>query len=156
RTEGALAAQRAQFAAWGDVDNDGLVDVLLCDSRASPRLLSKVSATEWKVRDVAALKGVGGTRDCQLIDIDHDGDLDILIVTAKGERLLLANNGDGTFRSLADKLPRGVRSDAVQWLGTDLDDDRDLDLVVLHSSPPHEVLANERVWVWKPAPGFDA
>jgi tetratricopeptide (TPR) repeat protein len=146
----------AEFAAWGDIDNDGLVDVLLCDSRSPPRFIAQAPQGTWKVREVAALGAIAGARDCQLADVDHDGDLDILVVSAKGERVLLANNGDGTFRNLADRLPKPGSSPAVQMLVADLDDDRDLDLVVLHAGGPHEVLANERLWAWKAAPGFDA
>jgi tetratricopeptide (TPR) repeat protein len=147
----------ADFAAWGDIDNDGLLDVLLCDARNAPRIMSQSPRGKWKARDVPVLAKIGGTRDCQLVDADHDGDLDILLVTTKGERLIIANNGDGTFRNLADRLPKPTsNSPAVQILAVDIDDDHDLDLVVLHAGGPHEVLANERLWVWKPATGFDA
>ena len=147
----------ADFAAWGDIDNDGLLDVLLCDARSSPRIMAQSPRGTWKTRHVPALAKIGGTRDCQLVDADHDGDLDILLVTMRGERLIIANNGDGTFRNLADRLPKPTgRTSAVQILAVDIDDDHDLDLVVLHAGGPHEVLANERLWVWKPATGFDA
>lgn len=146
-----------EFAAWGDIDNDGLVDALLCGAQAAPVLVVQQPRGVWKARDVPALKALGAARDCMLFDADHDGDLDIFVVTQKGDRVLLSNNGDGTFRSLADRLPKPAKaSGALQVLAADLDDDRDLDLVVLHAGGGHEVLANERLWSWKAARGFEA
>jgi tetratricopeptide (TPR) repeat protein len=129
-----------------------------CCATRAPRRASwrKAPRGTWKPRAIAALAAAGGARDCQLVDADHDGDLDILVVTAKGERLVFSNNGDGTFRNLAERLPKPPASPALQVLAADIDDDRDLDLVVLHAGGPHEVLANERLWSWKTAPGFDA
>ncbi len=146
-----------EFAAWGDIDNDGLADVLLCRSNASPLLLRHAPRDRWSVMNVPELKRLGEARDCQLVDVDNDGSVDMLIVTRRGERVLLSNNGNGTFRSLADRLPRPPRSDdAVQWLVTDLDNGRRLALIVLHSGGPHEVLVQDGLWNWRSAHGFDA
>jgi hypothetical protein len=47
-------------------------------------------------------------------------------------------------------------SRARQVLAADLDDDRDLDLVILREGGEHEVLENERLWTWKKARGAEA
>jgi len=146
-----------EFAAWGDVDNDGLTDVLLCRSGASPILMRESPRGTWKAVHVPALKPLGEARDCVLFDADHDGDLDLLVVTRSGERVLIANNGDGTFRSLADRFPRQARpASAVQVLAADLDDDRDVDVIVLRDRGGHEAFENELMWQWRPARGLDA
>ncbi|HEX4596629.1 MAG TPA: FG-GAP-like repeat-containing protein, partial [Burkholderiaceae bacterium] len=146
-----------EFAAWGDMDNDGLIDVLLCRAGAPPLLVRQASRGHWVVWNVPALKKLGEARDCQIFDADNDGSLDMFLVTSRGERVLLSNNGDGTFRSLTDRLPRPPRNDdAIQTLATDLDNGRRLALVVLHNNPPHEVLEQDGLWNWRPAPGFDA
>jgi Tfp pilus assembly protein PilF len=153
-----LAAFRdVEFAAWGDMDNDGLTDVLLCRSGTSPLLVRQVSRDRWAAWDVPALKGLGEARDCQIVDVDNDGSLDIFVVTRRGERVLLSNNGDGTFRSLTGRLPRPTRADdAIQTLATDLDNSLRLELIVLHSGSPHEVLEQGDLWNWRSARGFDA
>ena len=146
-----------ESAAWGDIDNDGLVDVLLCRSGAPPLLVHQVSRGHWVVWNVPAFKRLGEARDCQIFDADNDGSLDMFLVTGHGERVLLSNNGDGTFRSLTDRLPPPPRSDdAIQTLATDLDNGRRLTLVVLHSNSPHEVLEQDGLWNWRPAAGFEA
>jgi Tfp pilus assembly protein PilF len=146
-----------EFAAWGDLDNDGLTDVLLCRSGASPLLIRQAPRGRWKVWDVPALKRLGEARDCQMFDADNDGSLDLFVVTGGGERILLSNNGDGTFRPLTDRLPRPARSeDAIQTLATDLDNGRRLELIVLHGSGLHEVLEQDALWSWHSAAGFDA
>jgi tetratricopeptide (TPR) repeat protein len=153
-----LAAFRdVEFAAWGDIDNDGLTDVLLCRAGASPLLVRQASRDRWTALDVPALKRLGEARDCQIVDVDNDGSLDIFVVTRRGERVLLSNNGDGTFRSLTERLPRPTRvDDAIQTLATDLDNGRRLELIVLHSGSPHEVLEQDDLWKWRSARGFDA
>jgi tetratricopeptide (TPR) repeat protein len=145
-----------EFAAWGDIDNDGLTDVLLCRSGASPVLVRQVSHDRWSALDVPALKPLGEARDCQLFDADNDGSLDLFVVTRAGERVLLSNNGDGTFRPLTDRLPPPARrDDAIQTLVTDLDNGRRLALIVLHSGGLHEVMVQDALWNWRPARGFD-
>ena len=146
-----------EFAAWGDMDNDGLTDVLLCRSDAAPLLVRQAPRGQWTQVLVPALESLGGARDCQIFDADNNGSLDIFVVTRSGERVLVSNNGDGTFRTLNERLPQPPRAgDAIQTLATDLDNGRRLALVVLHGSGPHEVLVQDALWHWGPAHGFDA
>src|SRR6266436_5654330 len=77
-----------ESAAWGDIDNDGLTDVVLCRADAPPAVLRNQAAGAWKPLDIPLLKNLGGTRDCLLLDADHDGDLDLFLVTAGGQRVL--------------------------------------------------------------------
>ena len=144
-----------QFAAWGDVDNDGLTDVLLCRAEGAPLLLRNAGAGKWTPVSIPALSGLRGARDCMLIDADHDGDLDILVVTSAGERVLVSNNGDGTFRGLTQRMPRATAGAAAQLVAADFNNDRSVDLVVLHDGGPHEALDNALAWTWQPARGFD-
>jgi len=136
---------------WGDVDNDGRVDLYLCRDGAN-QLWRSGEDGSWV--DLTAEAGVGGgaTRSMAgaLFDADHDGDLDIFVVN-DGPNELLSNNGDGTFRRLAeergltggDRASRGV-------VFADLDSDRDLDIFVVHEAPPHEVFINDLLWSYRP------
>ncbi len=145
-----------ESAAWGDIDNDGLTDVVLCRADAPPIVLRNQAAGAWKPLDIPLLKNLGGTRDCLLLDADHDGDLDLFLVTAGGQRVLLSNNGNLTFRSLADRLPaRKGPSSAMQVAAGDFDNDRSVDLVVLQQNGGHEAFANGLSWNWRPARGFE-
>lgn len=165
RAGGALQAQPGhplaaftgiEFAAWGDVDNDGLTDVLLCRAQGAPLLVRNAGGGKWQPLAVPALAALRGARDCALFDADHDGDLDLFIITAAGERALVSNNGDGSFRSLTDRLPPLRGRFSTQVIAADLDNDRSLDLVILHSQGLHEALDNALLWTWRPQAGFDA
>ncbi len=66
-------------ALWGDVDNDGRVDVYFCRQGAN-QLWRQTAAGKWSMDSPGANAGGGGgvTIDGALFDADHDGDLDVL------------------------------------------------------------------------------
>ncbi len=145
-------------ALWGDYDNDGLTDVYLC-RRGPNQLWHQRKQGEWA--DVTGSTGTANgsfdTVDGAIFDADHDGDLDIFCVNADGPNDLLNNNLDGTFRSIGQA--QGIAGDgrpSRQVLVTDLDRDRDADIVVINDEPPHEVYVNDRLWQYRQAEGFDA
>ncbi len=139
----------ARSALWGDMDNDALLDVVLCGSEGV-RLWRQAAAGEWSATQMsAALPCTDGA----LFDADHDGDLDVFFTGEEGNELL-SNNLDGSFRPLAEE--HGLRgSPGRQVLAMDLDADRDLDIIVLNRAPPHDVWRNDRTWRYEPMPGFD-
>lgn len=145
-------------AAWGDVDNDGDVDLYLCRAGANQLWLQGGDGA-WRMAGEAANAG-DGNRDCAdvtFVDADHDGDLDILIGNRGAGDNLLSNNRDGSFRSLAERLPGATASvDTRRLLVADLDGDLDADLVFLRDAAPHLVLLNDRQWQYQPAPGMEA
>lgn len=144
-------------ALWGDLDNDGLLDVYLC-RKGGNQLWRQVALGQWENITVGSgtqggdLNTLGGG----LFDADQDGDLDIFLVNADGPNELFSNNLNGTFRPLGAQ--RGIAGDgrpARQVLAADLDGDRDLDLMVLYQDPPHAVYLNDRLWNYRQAPGFE-
>jgi len=149
---------RVNAALWGDIDNDGLLDVYLC--RQGPnQLWRQVKQGRWEdiTAASATANGTHDTMDGALFDADHDGDLDLFLVNGDGPNELLNNNRDGTFRPLAEQ--RGItgrNQESRALLVADLDHDRDVDIVVINARPPHEVYLNDLLWDYRPAPGFDA
>ena len=142
---------------WGDYDNDGLTDVYLC-RRGPNQLWRQVEPGKWQ--DVTESTGTRGgdlnTVDGAMFDADHDGDLDLLLVNDDGLNELLNNNLDGTFRALAQQQQlAGDGRPTRSMIVTDLDNDRDADLVIIKREPPHEVYLNDRLWSYHPADGFD-
>lgn len=146
-------------ALWGDIDDDGRLDVVLVRGAGRTALWRQTAPQRWQ--DVTGASRAATPRvdavDGALVDADHDGDLDIWLANARGPTALLNNNGNGTFRDIAGDA--GVAGDGRPAIGlavADLDGDRDHDVVVLKASPPHEVWVNDRVWTYRAAPGFDA
>ena len=142
------AAGPARAALWGDVDADGLVDVVLCGAHG---------ARHWRqtTRGWRALGNLGDApcAAAALFDADHDGDLDVFSAGAEGNALY-NNNGDGTFRDLAGEA--GIRGGrGKQVLVADLDGDEDLDIGVLNQEPPHDLWRNDLGWEYTALSGLD-
>ena len=134
---------------WGDVDDDGLVDAVLCTSTGT-RILSQANAAWTPARVLGEEPCTAGA----LADADHDGDLDVLVVGPRGNELH-SNNGDGTFRRLAAERGMAGNGAARQVLFADLDADHDLDIVIVNRAPPHEIWQNDRTWRYAAMGGLD-
>ncbi|MAT80800.1 MAG: hypothetical protein CMJ29_04030 [Phycisphaerae bacterium] len=140
---------------WGDVDGNGWPDAYLC--RKGGNQLWLQDDGQWKVElSIEAAEGMPrDTVDGAIFDADHDGDLDIFAVNADGSNVLLNNNRDGTWRQVGSEegLPTGDHG-SRQIVVADLDNDRDLDLVIINETAPNEVYLNDRLWRYQKAPGF--
>lgn len=154
---------QVRAALFGDYDNDGLIDVYLC-RRGPNQLWRRDGDGDWwngAWIDVTGTSmtdgGVFDTIDGVFADLDHDGDLDLLLANADGPTVLLSNNRDGTFRRLgAEHGLDFSAAGAHRVLAADLDGDRDLDFIVLRASGRHEVWRNDRLWTWSRDVAFAA
>jgi hypothetical protein len=127
----------------GDVDGDGLIDLLVTDLRYGALYRNRGDGTFEDITErsgvAAAFRGKGQW-GAALFDYDNDGDLDIFAANGTAEELvlqlplLLENDGSGRFRDVGRELSdyfgkeRSGRVAAV-W---DYDDDGDLDIIVSH------------------------
>ncbi|MEM9799923.1 MAG: FG-GAP-like repeat-containing protein [Planctomycetota bacterium] len=92
----------------------------------------------WALSPVELPTFDGTIRDLEIVDFDHDGDLDLLVVGDFGARLL-RNDGAGVTIEDGEELPRGGWGDATEeatlpsrpatWCAVeDFDNDNDVDL----------------------------
>ena len=145
------AIEGVQAALWGDLDNDGSPEVYFC-KKGPNQLFRRTEDGGWEDITNVSATGAGNrnTVDGLWLDADHDGDLDLFLVNADGPNELLNNNRDGTFRPIAaDQGLAGDGRPSRMVLATDLDKDRDVDLIVLKEAPPHEVYLNDRLWRYR-------
>ena len=114
--------------AVGDVNGDGLDDVYSCQPGGLPNRLL-VQNSDGTVRDMtnhAGLDVLDNTRAALLIDLDNDGDQD-LVQTTIDRLMVFENTGDVRFRlvrEMTDVLH------GFSLAASDYDSDGDLDLYV--------------------------
>ena len=131
--------------AVGDYDNDGMPDLYLAGAGALLR-----NQGQARFQDVTKSSGIGDGASpgssATFVDYDHDGDLDLYVChNAAAANRMFRNNGNGTFTDVTDALGvGGNKRPSIGMVPTDIDNDRDIDLVVTHLDSPPQVFSNER------------
>jgi len=139
--------------ALGDYDNDGDVDLYLTGSTGGALFRNQGDMVFKDVTAAAAARIDGTAAGAAWGDIDHDGDIDLYVPRlrgagaspAKAPAALLLNRGDGTFVESAAALKvGGPMQGAIGAIFTDLDLDRDIDIVVSAVGGADALLDNRR------------
>jgi enediyne biosynthesis protein E4 len=116
--------------AAGDIDGDGRCDLYFCGLDGSNALYRNLG--NWKFEDVTDAAGVAcagiDATGAVFVDLDGDGDLDLLVSSVRHGLTAFLNNGEGHFRDVT--VERGLASTASGTSMTlaDVDGDGDLDL----------------------------
>ena len=134
--EPASLAQRASGvscagAAAGDLDRNGELDaVVACEDGCVVRLRD---AGAWRDATPRILADAKGASRVTLVDFDHDGDLDVHLLSARSgggfDSQALRNDGMASFAVADVGIAGPLSSDAVLW--TDFDLDNAVDLVAV-------------------------
>jgi len=119
--------------AVGDVDGDGLDDLYLCQEGGLPNRLfrQQQDGTLLDISEDAGVDWLENSRSALLVDLDNDGDQD-LVVAVLGGIVIAIGNGDGKF-SIHDVLP--TADDVMSLSAADFDQDGRLDLYVCAYAP---------------------
>ncbi len=151
----------AWSCALGDYDNDDIPDALVATANGARLFRGRGGLVFAEAAPPAGLEAAARAhRTAMFLDADHDGDLDVYVCSAAEgpettPNALWNNNGDGVFTNIA--LNTGVAcadSRSVAVLPGDLDNDRDLDLVILRRGQPAKVFLNDLLGQYRDA-GLD-
>jgi len=126
----------AAAAAVGDFDNDGWLDLFVIGSDERGHLLRNTG--NGKFEDITAksrITEVRGARKALFVDLDHDGDLDLLLVGGARNRLY-RNNADGTFTEVAESMGLAGTGGGRDVGLADFDGDGRIDLIIATDHGP--------------------
>jgi hypothetical protein len=140
RTEGQgfdSSAFPAMSAAFGDIDNDGDIDLFLqmVPGGETRPMGDRIFRNDGTGRFTLA-PDFEGPRHTEIaagsafLDADLDGDLDLLFANYDGGIYLYANDGSGQFSAVTDAALSGRIGSHAAIAAGDLDGDGDLDAVV--------------------------
>lgn len=132
---GITLAGGAIFATFADVDNDGWLDLFVIGGDGRGHLFhNRGDATFEDVTAKAGVSDVHGARKALFVDLDHDGDLDLLLV-GNGGRTVYRNNLDGTFTEATAAVGLAGSAGAVYDAAFgDFDGDGRIDVVTTGAS----------------------
>ena len=136
--------EHALACTSGDYDNDGFADLSFTSGTGLTLLHNEHDGTFKDVSAAAGLTQEGHVSGLTFVDYDHDGDLDIFV---GGSTELWRNNGNGTFTSVAqDTLysKEGATLCSGNMVGSDINNDRAVDLVTTCPAGTPDILLNPR------------
>ncbi len=144
-TNAAFAANSSisQGCSWGDYDNDGYLDLVVCNVGANNYLYhNNRDGTFSKVVNSAITTVTANSSGSAWADYDNDGYLDLFIAARGGACLLFHNNGDGTFTRVTTGHPVLVSG---TWTGAawgDVNNDGFPDLFVANQGGANALYLN--------------
>lgn len=142
-----LATMGSMTASWGDIDNDGDLDLFVGNSAyfkgERNQLYRNEGGSFTEVMDDPVSSFEGCTFGSAFGDFDNDGDLDLAIANgfcdSNLQNKLYENQGDGSFVEISDLLPANLNvcSYGIAW--GDIDNDGFLDLLAANCRNTAEV-----------------
>ena len=140
---------RTNSVIFGDVDNDGDIDIFIANENTTNRLFINNGAGIFdEVTKKAGLETPFGGTGCSFADIDNDGDLDLYVANWSSKNILYKNllkeDNKLYFQNITDEAHVGgfsyTKSNAVVF--ADIDNDADPDLFVTNRKTSNRLYIN--------------
>ncbi len=136
----------SEAASWGDYDQDGFLDIYICNSAAvlqNPFYRNNGDGTFTKITTGPQSTDGGKSRVGIWGDYDGDNDIDLFVANEDNQNdNFYRNEGDGTFFKITGMPPAngGRSSFSASW--GDIDNDLDLDLLVANWGQDEQLYIN--------------
>ena len=128
------AGTYSETASWGDMDNDGWLDLYVTNSEGNKKNNLFRNTGNGNFEEITSgpmVETIRFSRSVDWIDYDLDGDADIFVTNENNQQNeLFQNNGSGEFTKLSniEFLNSAKNSAGSSW--ADIDNDGDFDLFV--------------------------
>ena len=132
--------------AWGDINNDNRIDVYITGKQDQLYLQIESGFEKINMQDFG-LSELSSSA-VRLSDADHDGDLDILLLSDLGVFEIWNNNLNNTFTALSTETKLPSTAGFVGIFVHDIDSDRDTDIILLAENHL-SILLNDRMWSYE-------
>ena len=143
------STDRTNSVICGDVDNDGDLDLFICNENTTNRIYENNGAGVFTeiTKEVNLTSKIGGTSSA-FSDVDNDGDLDLYVTnwSAKNKlyKNLLKETGKLKFIDFTDSANVAgdvfTKSNGVVF--ADIDNDADMDIFVANRKTPNKLYIN--------------
>ncbi len=136
----------ARAAVWGDINNDGWLDLYVGMYQSPDRLFINNGPTnngDFTFTDITFVAGIFNSEETisvHLADIDNDGLLDIYVANYMAENRLYRNNGNLTFADITQVSGTTDDSFSMGCAFFDYDNDGDQDLYLVHDFEQANIL----------------
>jgi hypothetical protein len=133
---GHITNMKPNGVAVGDVNNDGMPDIIFINSSSGKSATANSSITlNNGSGGLIFSQNLSNAEDITLGDLDSDGDLDAYLARGKNQSdQVWLNDGLGVFTDSGQSLGTNSSTNAVM---SDLDDDGDLDIVTTSLNTNH-------------------
>lgn len=134
----------SEAGSWGDYNNDGLIDLYVCNSAGIRR--NYFYSNNGGGSFVKITAGVQSTdafysRSADWIDIDGDGDADLFVANEENQdENIYINNGNGTFSAGQILSLTGHAGNSASSSWEDVDNDGDFDCFIANYNNQNNVL----------------
>lgn len=129
------------LSLWGDIDNDGDLDLFLGNRMEPNKLyLNLGNGTFADISVAAGINQLRITKAAMFGDIDQDGFIDLYVANLSAQNELYRNNGDLTFTDITFQSGATDTQIAMGALFFDYDNDGDLDIYLTHDANQANIL----------------
>lgn len=134
-------ARLSMDAAVADFDNDGDLDILIANEHRPNIMLINDGTGKFTNMSSERIPQVNhDSEDIGIADFDHDGDLDIVVVSEDDKtNEFYINSGDGSFKDAGERIPVTGTSNAVLILDVNVDGHAD---IIIGNNGQNRILIN--------------